>query len=1120
MLAAEKLILEKIDGFIRKYYKNLLIKGTLIASGIQLTLYLAFISFEYYIYFSPWWRLSLLFIFIIVFSATLGFLVIRPLLKMLRLLKGITHDEAARILGKDLEGVDDKLLNTLQLIDLKNRSKKTEDLLIAGIEQKISSLQPISFGKLIKLRRNFSYSTYVLGPILLIICLLILSPSFLKEPTSRYIHFSEKYEKPAPFKFVLLSKSMEVIQQEDFTVDILTLGEYVPSEMYLINGTSADKMQKIKGNLFRYTFRSLQNSVEFYCTADKLESQKYTIVVNPRPQILDFTIHLVYPPYTRRESENLKNIGDLRVPEGTVASWSFLTKSAERLNMLFTSGKLMDLREAKGYFNYSRILLQNTEYCVVPVNSFVKKGDSLNYKIIVIKDGFPEITLKETTDSSMSRRLFIEGHIRDDYGFTKLMFTLKGRINGDTSLKVLKNEQIALRKDESSQVFYHDIDIGGVNPSPGDSYEFYYEIWDNDAVNGPKFTKSSFFSYKIPSLEEMAKEAEQYARDVTSGLDKSLKDSKNNSKSIDEISRTIIEQKDFSWKEKKKIEDIIKRAENIENRTEEYKKATSQLIENEQKFKEVNERILKKQKQLNELAQDILTDEMKKTIQEMRNLLQQFDKNKLNELLPKLQKQNEELEKELDRNLDLFKKIDFERRLDEKVQELNKLSEKLQLLSENQEQLNENKSSEQEELKNITDRYDTLKSGIEKLEREEKQERYEMNLEQTKELREKIDHDLDQANDALKNKKEGEAKKKEKKSGEQMKELADNLASLQQEAEDAQNEEDAESVNLLIQNLTELSFKQEDLIYRTGTINRNDPKFLEIIDNQQDIRTGFKNICDSLEAIGKRQVMMASMINRITSDVKMNMVNAEKALNDRNLLIATAREQYVMTGVNDLANILAEFLKQMNESMNSSSSNQGQKMCNKPSKPGGKKSLKSLSQLQQQMTKKLEKMKEGMGKNGDRGSKMEERAGERETLSKEIAKMAAEQEMIRQAMREYENSLKEAGEKNTGSLNKMIEEMEKNEKDIINNRITQETIDRQQKIVSRMLESEKAEQEREKEERRESTEAKNYKTSNPEQNFKYKRKTEAGRDILKFEPLRLKDYYQDKSEEYFIKITR
>jgi len=63
-----------------------------------------------------------------------------------------------------------------------------------------------------------------------------------------------------------------------------------------------------------------------------------------------------------------------------------------------------------------------------------------------------------------------------------------------------------------------------------------------------------------------------------------------------------------------------------------------------------------------------------------------------------------------------------------------------------------------------------------------------------------------------------------------------------------------------------------------------------------------------------------------------------------------------------------------------------------------------------------------------------------------------------------------------------------------------ETFNRQKKIVSRMLESEKAEEEREIEQKRESKEAKNQILSNPGTEFQYKKNTTAGKDIIIFTP--------------------
>ena len=79
--------------------------------------------------------------------------------------------------------------------------------------------------------------------------------------------------------------------------------------------------------------------------------------------------------------------------------------------------------------------------------------------------------------------------------------------------------------------------------------------------------------------------------------------------------------------------------------------------------------------------------------------------------------------------------------------------------------------------------------------------------------------------------------------------------------------------------------------------------------------------------------------------------------------------------------------------------------------------------------------------------------------------MAAQQEQIRNRMNEIRNEL--SGDQNSkNNIDKMLEEMEKTQNDIINNNITQTTLQRQEQIINRLLEAEKAQLERDKEKKR------------------------------------------------------
>ena len=83
--------------------------------------------------------------------------------------------------------------------------------------------------------------------------------------------------------------------------------------------------------------------------------------------------------------------------------------------------------------------------------------------------------------------------------------------------------------------------------------------------------------------------------------------------------------------------------------------------------------------------------------------------------------------------------------------------------------------------------------------------------------------------------------------------------------------------------------------------------------------------------------------------------------------------------------------------------------------------------------------------------------------------MAAQQEQIRNRLNELRNEL--SGDKESkNNIDKLLDQINKNQDDILNDNISQSTIQRQEQILTRLLQAEKAEMEREREKQRESNE--------------------------------------------------
>ena len=323
---------------------------------------------------------------------------------------------------------------------------------------------------------------------------------------------------------------------------------------------------------------------------------------------------------------------------------------------------------------------------------------------------------------------------------------------------------------------------------------------------------------------------------------------------------------------------------------------------------------------------------------------------------------------------------------------------------------------------------------------------------------------------------------------------------------------------MILENLVRLSFDQEDLINKTKNISRTDPKYLELIVKQKEFGDKMKIVEDSLTAVAKRQIEVKPVVTKEINSINSNIDLALEAFDTRNISTAVTRQQYAMTSINNLALLLSESLQKMNEKNASSmQSKSGNKSCNNPNGKGGKKSAKDMKDLQGKIGDQLKKLKDGMDGQKKMGNSMKQ---DQQGMNRELAKLAAQQEALRNEMKKYQEGLMEKGVKDQGGLNDAAREMEMNEKDLVNKRITQETINRQQRILSRLLESEKAEQTREREERRESTEAKNPKVSNLAKTFEYKGNKRGSEDQLQLNLPAFNSFYKTKVNSYIVKIER
>ena len=1099
--------------------------------------------------------------------------------------KTLSYEEAAKIVGTHFKSIEDKLLNYLQLSE-KRADVVSDDLWEASINQKIKELNPVPFTSAVNFSENKKHLKFLLLPISVILILLFAAPSVLTEGTKRLIHYNQFYEKPAPFQFEIVNKTLSVLQQEDFKLSLKINGHEVPAEVFINVGNNPVKLDKKSITEFEFTFKNVQDKIPFYFEANGFTSRQFLLEVVPKPMLTNFQIELAYPSYLGKKNELLLNTGDLTIPQGTIVNWVLSAKNTEFISMRFNDTNLcITPGKKEDQFIYSRRFMNGGAYSVKTGNKRVQLSDSLMYSVDVIPDAFPTINLSELRDSLRPKNIYFSGTIKDDYGFSSLIFhysqTSRDTANGK-EIEISKSVPLNFDKLQPSQAFYHFLDLNTIKTSPGDRIDYYFEVSDNDGINGHKSARTMVMTFKVPTQEELNKEVNKKNEQIEKQMEEALKQAKDLQKQVNEISKSVQEKKQLGWEEKKKIEDLINKQNELHKKIENFKLENQQNNHRKNEFSQPNEEMLKKQEELEKLMENIMTPEMKKLFEELQKVLEKMnDKQKIQETLDKMKLTEKDIEKELDRNLELFKQMDVEQKLDNAIRKLenikkeqNELSDKTnpdkkemdKAFAEKKEELKkrlddlkkqmnspQNQNSEkkdqlnkelekiqqqladlkQQEEKNkndaktdskelqskqeeLTKKFEELKKDMKELEQKNNELERPNKLPDTDQLQQQISNDQKQSENQLQQNNKKGSSKSQKGASEKMNQLQQQMETAQEQMNQEQEGEDMAAIRQLLENLLHLSFSQESLIEQTKGAKPASLNFVKIGQQQQKLKEDAKIVEDSLLAISKRQPKISASVNREINAIQMNISEAIESIEDRNIYEASIRQQNIMTSINNLALMLNESLEQMQQEASKKNGNSmGSGSCKKPGGQGQKPSMSNIRKMQEALNKQLQEMKNGMEKGQKPGSKQGNKPGQMGMggmSSEQFAKMAAQQEALRRMLQDAMKKGKEGGKNPGGDLANMMEETES---ELVNKIINQQTINRQQEILTRLLESEKADQERELDEKRKSNESQLDQKSNQRAFEEYKRKKEKELELLKTMPPSLTPFYKEKVSLYF-----
>ena len=854
-------------------------------------------------------------------------------------------------------------------------------------------------------------------------------------------------------------------------------------------------------SIFTYDFELVNNDLKFYFKTQDQTSDSYLLRVLPTPSIDGYRVVAIPPAYIGKEPEILTNTVDLQVLYGSVLQFE-LTYS--NLDSLFFEDKEQSISiplKSVSKTDFSRQIKASGEYILSGSNAYFSHRQLLNFNIICISDLYPGIQITEIQDSLKNSLHYFYGVITDDYGFSDLCFNYS--LGTDRTVVV----PVSFMKNLNTQEFYFSFDFAEFAGTDKTEINYYFEVFDNDNLSGPKSTRSSRLIYRIPDLNTIFDYNREVSQSVNNDLKKAEKIAGEIVTGIQDLREKLLDNTTDDWEKQQLSKEVVRKKEQLDRLLEAVKENNQKKSDLNRSFTVQDSLLIDKQKKIQDLLDRLMDSEIKQLLDEFSKLSEEFSKDKFKNLDERMEFTFDQVSEELDRNIELLKRFQIEERHDLISKQIDRLKSDQARL----ERLLENKSFDRDSAysrnKSILNDLRAIENNYEELITENSTLSEPFDLKDFKTDFDRLSWKMQQQRQNI------SGNKKDKKLSE---EIEDDLFELskrmkqQQERNFVNKSLPQNDIELIIQNILIISLSQEELLQQFSDVQAQSLKYNELGRIQDLKRQEYKIIKDSLSVLAKSNLMLASLLDRKFYDLEVKFGLLPGYIQDNRRSDLLREQHYIINYLNDIALSLTDALQKAKEEVNRSGKRRGEKNSDKKRQrnSSGDSGYPKMKQFQRNLKKQLEDLVSQM-KNGEKGKPLHQR----------INNMIRENELFRKSLNEFISEAGSMSSREKQLLNEINQLIDQNIRDMANYSVSGQLINRNNLIYNKLLMSEKASKEKEDfEDKRKSESATQTRFHRPEQMFEFQKKSAFIKTDIQKSDLKLNTYFKSMYNHYYIKL--
>jgi hypothetical protein len=656
-------------------------------------------------------------------------------------------------------------------------------------------------------------------------------------------------------------------------------------------------------------------------------------------------------------------------------------------------------------------------------------------------------------DLPVSMRVLLGINSLDDFGLGELYL----HYGKDSIDKRVRLKSLAGRREDTTLYAW---DLSDASLLPGEAIRYYVSVTDNDNVSGPKASRSETFLVRFPTMNEIYNAAVQQTERTESELGPMQSEQAQLGEELSRLSDEMKKSRELSWDEKQALEKVLGGQEGLMQQVSDLKQEVSDMMKELSQGMTLDQQTMERMGQLQQLLSELLPRELQQSLAQLRDKLEQQSPD-VKRALDKFELDQEKMKQAIDRALELLKKIMEEQRLEA-------LAKKADDLAKTQEDLTEKLGKEPSE--RSAQMQQDLKEALDSLQQEMKDLADSMSDKEIgdslSDLAQQAEHDkLSEMAQELANQmqqgKAGQAKPKSGKLEQSLAKMSKSLNSLSQKLKSKRSSEVAKELGSAAQDLLMISDEQEKLELASSAM----ADLSENAASEMSLHDATQIVAESLASLSSRSMSVDPSLGQELARAMTEMERAAQGMVDNRAGVAQPGMAQARQSLNRTVQSLLEAMAQ---------AQQGGGMS------GG---MEDLMQQLSQMTG------EQMGINaGMSGFPIPMPGGLSAEQMAALGRILGKQRALREQLQQMLGQMGGTQPGLTSSLEGLLDEMKAVEKDLSELNVSRDLVERQESILSHLLDAQR---------------------SIRQQGFKEERQSESGKEFQLLERPRLPE---DKGE--------